>query len=834
MPTTQDRRLMSIATPLGKDYLLLNRLSATEGLSKLFSFEVELLHEETSPGFEPTIVEAKSILGQGVTISINQRDNTKRSFSGIVNQFSQGNRNTRFSFYYATIVPHIWILTQKRQSRIFQHKSVPDILREVFSGFEVSYEIQGQFKPRNYCVQYNETDFDFASRLMEEEGIFYFFEHKNGQHKMIVANTPQSHPNCPEKNEIPYFIKVERSDEDFISSIHTWQTDHRMQSGKVTFWDYHFQTPTNKLDASQPSYFNIADMRKLEIYEYPGGHARKYDDIDSGGGERSDIRNIFDDKQKNVETAMQSLDAQYRVTSASSDCSSITAGYKFTFSNHVSAGEYVITSALHEAEQNPSYVSDDEIEEPYTNNFSCILHGKGNPPFRPIRQTPKPLIQGSQTAYVVGPAGEEIFTDKFGRVKVQFHWDRHGQVNSDSSCWVRVAQTWAGNKWGAVFIPRIGMEVIVHFLEGDPDQPIITGCVYNSEAMPPYTLPDEKTKSTIKSDSSKGGGGFNEFRIEDKKGSEQIFIHGEKNLDVRIKNDAMELIQKDRHLIVNNDQLEKVKKDKHLQVGGDKNEKVDGSVSLKVGSDIQEKTGQKYALEAGMEVHIKGGTNVVIESGATLTLKVGGNFININSGGIFIKGTMVMINSGGAAGTGAGASPELPKEPKEADTAVPGQRTPPPSPKAPPTKPEFVSPAAMVMINAAQTGKAFCEICSRESSPDLVIPVEAKTVKPELFTEPVKVQTPDVPPPVSEKKETTPPIVVPPQKKQEEKKDWIEIILVDMDGKPVPNVRYKITPPGGGTPQEGRLNEHGQAGYYQIEPGECKITFPDLDRDAWE
>ena len=209
--------------------------------------------------------------------------------------------------------------------------------------------------------------------------------------------------------------------------------------------------------------------------------------------------------------------------------------------------------------------------------------GSGAPPFRPPRKTPKPIIQGIQTAFVVGPAGEEIFTDKYGRVKVQFHWDREGQVDAKSSCWVRVAQIWAGNKWGTMFIPRIGMEVIVHFLEGDPDQPIITGCVYNPQAMPPYTLPDEKTKSTIKSNSSKGGGGFNEFRFEDKKGSEQIFIHAEKNQDIRVKNDCMETILHDRHLIVENDQLENSQKRQTREVvGGDHNEKVDGSSIARV------------------------------------------------------------------------------------------------------------------------------------------------------------------------------------------------------------------------------------------------------------
>ena len=263
MATTQNNRLLSIVTPKAYDYLLLNRIAATEGLSRLFSFEIELLHEEDSPGFEPTVVEAKEVLGQSVTITINQREEgTKRHYNGLINQFSQGNRNTRFSFYYATVVPHVWILTQNHQSRIFQHKSVPDILKEVLQGFEVSYEIQGEFKPRNFCVQYNESDFDFISRLMEEEGMFYFFEHSEDNHKMIIANTPQSHPDCPSKSEIPYFIRVQRSKEDFITSIRAWQTDHKLQSGKITFRDYHFQKPTNTLEAPQPSLFNIADNQK--------------------------------------------------------------------------------------------------------------------------------------------------------------------------------------------------------------------------------------------------------------------------------------------------------------------------------------------------------------------------------------------------------------------------------------------------------------------------------------------------------------------------------------------------------------------------------------------
>jgi len=310
---------------------------------------------------------------------------------------------------------------------------------------------------------------------------------------------------------------------------------------------------------------------------------------------------------------------------------------------------------------------------------------------------------------VVGPPGEEIYVDKYGRVKVQFHWDRKGKYNEKSSCWIRVSQNWAGKRWGAMFIPRIGQEVIVDFIEGDPDRPIITGRVYNGASMPPYELPDQKTKSTVKTYSSKGGGGFNELRFEDKKGDEQIFIHAEKDQDIRIKKDLMEWVGQDSHLIVKRDKLEKVEGDKHLGVKGDKNEKVDGTVSLKAGMDLQEKVGMKYACDAGMEIHLKAGMNVVIEAGMSITLKAGGGFIVVGPTGVIISGTPVLINSGGAAGAGTGSSPHPPKDPIEADQAVPGQKEDMPPPKAPP-KPTVYSPAALVMKNAARDGMPFCDI----------------------------------------------------------------------------------------------------------------------------
>lgn len=713
MPTTQEGRLLKVATPLAEDFLLIKRIRSREALSQLFRFDLELLHEEEEEGTEATLVDPQSILGQSMTVVASQADGAERHFNGICVDFTQGNRNTRFSKYQASLVPKVWLLTQVSQSRIFQNLSVPDILRKVFDGFEFVMEVQGTLQPRNYCVQYRETDWNFASRLMEEEGIFFYFEHTSTSHKMIIANSPSSHRECPSKTSIPFIRDISVEAEEWAGSVFTWRSANRLRAGKFSLRDHNFELPTNNQETEQLSRFNIGGNQNLEIYDYPGEFAKRFDGIASGGGEQAvELQKIFDDRQRTVTIRQQELDVAYKSSYGSSNCCALTAGYRFELTSHPTSENnrnHILVSVETEAVQSPGYISDDTISNSYNVTFSSIPQGEGQAPFRPMRRAEKPVVQGSQTATVVGPAGEEIFTDKYGRVKVQFRWDREGQANASSSCWIRVVQTWAGKKWGTMFIPRIGMEVVVDFLEGDPDQPIITGCVYNAETMPPYTLPDEKTKSTIKTDSSKGGNGFNELRFEDKKGSEQIFIHAEKDKDIRVKNDLKELIKHDRHLIIENDQYEQVKKDKHLQVTGDHNEKIGGTMSLNVGSDLQEKVSQNYALDAGTEVHIKAGMKAVIEAGTQLTLKVGGNFIDINSAGVTIKGTMVLINSGGAAGSGSGSSPDAPKDPKEADTADPGQRVTPPQP-SPPVKPKNYGAMATALKNAAHSGAPFCDI----------------------------------------------------------------------------------------------------------------------------
>lgn len=719
--TTQDGRQLKIETPMEKDFFLLSEMKAKEEISRLFSVEVDLLHEENEASHEPTEIDIASILGQNVTITIKQQDEeTIRRFNGMINSFATLNRNRRFTFYKATIVPRVWLLTQNIQSRIFQNKSVPEIIEEVFEGYEFSNEIQGDFKPRNYCVQYNESDFDFASRIMEEEGIYFYFEHSSTSHKLIFANTTQSHLNIPVRNTINYAVDV-GDEEGFVPRINYLQLSYNLQSGKITYRDYDFQLPTNNFEVQQPSLYPIADNQNLEIYKYPGGYTRKYDGIARMGGDDSQgLNNIFPDKQRTAETTMSALDSGHKALHGTSNTATLTAGHRFKLEKHPSKkmnAQYIISSILHEAEQSPKYISDEYSADAYKNSFDCLPHGPGAPLYAPARTTPKPVMEGCQTATVVGPDGEEIFTDKYGRVKVQFHWDRHGVEDASSSCWVRVAQVWASSGWGSMFIPRIGMEVIVNFVNGDVDNPIITGCVYNAETMPAYTLPDEKTKSGIKTNSSKGGNGFNELRFEDEKSKEQVFIHAEKDFDLRIKNDSKEIVKRDRHLIVERDKFEKVDSDKHLQVGGDKNESVGGTVSLQA-NKVQDKVDMNYAIQAGMEIHLKAGMNVVIEAGSMLTFKAGGSTVSLGPSGVTISGAMVNINSGGGGGSGSGSSPNSPEDPKEADNAETGEsdvtikRNSPPPPPTPPTAPppqtfddiEFSNPNAVISRGNTSAG----------------------------------------------------------------------------------------------------------------------------------
>ncbi|MET0645143.1 MAG: type VI secretion system tip protein TssI/VgrG [Pyrinomonadaceae bacterium] len=680
---TQSHRLISVHTPLGEDVLLLQSFSGQEGVSELFRFDLKMHSLNRSVSFD-------SVVGKPATVRVMLDGGEERFINGVVSSFSQAGTSGGLAHYHATLVPWFWLLTRTSDCRIFQQMPVPDIIEKIFqerSFKDYSLRLHGSFQPREYCVQYRETTFNFVSRLMQEEGIFYFFEHTKDKHTLVLANSPNEFKPCPNQTAARYeaALGVGRN-EDVVSE---WSFGQEVRPGKYTASDFNFETPMLDLTAQVTG----RDEREYEIYDYPGEYATK------------------DEGEQLVGVRMQEEDSPRLAAAGTGTCRAFTPGYRFDLKEHYRRDAnkaYAILSVFHSVEHGMNFRSgsDASDEFAYLNHFQCVPHPT---PFRPPRTAPVPVVHGTQTAIVVGPAGEEIYTDKYGRVKVQFHWDREGKYDEKSSCWVRVSQNWAGKRWGAMFIPRVGQEVIVDFIEGDPDRPIITGRVYNAALMPPYALPGEKTKSTIKTNSSKGGGGFNEIRFEDKKGSEQIFVHAERDEHVRIKNDRVEWVGNDSHLMVKHDQLESVDGDKHLAVKGDQNEKVDGGYSLKVGQDTQTKTGMKFAVDAGQEVHLKAGMNVVIEAGMSITLKAGGGFVVVGPAGVTISGNPVLINSGGAAGAGSGSSPQPPTAPKEADKAEPGQ-APEMPPKKAPAKPKQYGPAAIMMKEAAQNGTPFCDL----------------------------------------------------------------------------------------------------------------------------
>ncbi|MBK8597338.1 MAG: type VI secretion system tip protein VgrG [Holophagales bacterium] len=599
----QQNRKIRVTTPVGEDVLLLKAFSGTEEISRPFRFQVEMIAENKKK------VAFDAMLGEKVTVHLLLADeSTEHHFNGVCVRFSQAGRDEEFTVYRAELVPEFQLLSHKAQSRIFQRKNVPDILKEVMKGVTVDWQLEGQYEKRDFCVQYRETDFNFASRLMEEEGIFYFFQHEDGKHTMIVADSPAAFPALPGESEITYEELSGGVRED--NRIWAWERMQEARSTKSLLWDHTFELPHKHLEAESPLLDSVQagkETHKLkikgsgawELYDWPGEYAQRFDGINRSGGEQQgELQKIFQDNGRTVGIRMDeeaTLAVQVRGTS---NVKHFVAGHKLNLKRHFSGdGAYVLSSVSHRASYGADYRSGKDPLLAYQNEFTCF---PSSLPFRPKRITAKPVVQGSQSAVVVGPKGEEIFTDKYGRVKVQFHWDREGKNDEDSSTWLRVGQLAAGRRWGASYWPRIGQEVIVDFFEGDPDQPIIVGTVYNAEQMPPYLGqgPDAKHKndnkvSGFKSNTTKGGQGFNELRFDDTKDKQQVFVHAEKNMDTRVKNDSMESVLHDKHLTVGGtkdgknvgDYRELVYRDVHLHNKRNLTQHVGGDIQLLVGGE---------------------------------------------------------------------------------------------------------------------------------------------------------------------------------------------------------------------------------------------------------
>lgn len=633
MAATQANRNLAINTSLGEDKVLILNASVSERLGRMFHVEVDLASDDPNISFD-------AIVGSNATIRVELVESkTPRFFNGFVSRFVQTEANGTGGTYRATLVPWLWFLTRTADCRIFQTKSVPDIIKQVFRdhGFtDFKDSLTGTYTPWEYCVQYRETDFNFVSRLMEHEGIYYFFEHENGKHTLVLADSGSAHKAFAGYDNVPF--RNARSAKN-TESIDSWTLEQEVQPGTYALNDFNFEKPKTSLIA-QSDIASQNAQSTFAIYDYPGEYGEQ-----SEGSDYAKIR-------------IEELHTQHEIVHGSGNARGLAMGHTFSLTGSPRKDQnrkYLITSAsYHLVADNYTSTSGGEGEM-FTCSFTAIDATK---PFRASRVTPKPLIQGPQTAIVVGPKGEEIHTDKYGRIKVKFHWDRYGKADENSSCWVRISQAaWAGKKWGAFSLPRVGQEVIIEHLEGDPDLPIVTGQVYNADTTVPYDLPANKTMTTLKTNSTKGGGGFNEFRFEDKKGSEQIFIHGEKDLDVRIKHDRMETVGNDRHLHVVNDKHESIDKNRHEEVGvshfekigTDRNLTVGGkdlvdisaSQSVKIGASLAYEIGSDSTQKIGGGMIISAGSDIIIKSSTSISLNVGGKGILIDLTGVHLTGTTI-------------------------------------------------------------------------------------------------------------------------------------------------------------------------------------------------
>lgn len=586
----QDHRMLAIKTALGADVLAVRSLIAEEPVSRLFQIDVELSSEDGKVDFD-------KVVGHEVTLRLDVGQKEKRYFHGFVSRFVQVANQGGHAHYRATIVPWLWFLTRTSDCRIFQDKSTPDILEQVFKdrGFsDYQLKLSGTYSPREYCVQYRETDFNFVSRLMEQEGIYYHFEHKDGKHILVIADSTSAHNAFPGYAEV-VFNEVEKGGGG-REVVTDWTMEKEVQPVASVLQDFDFKKPKTSLLAST----NVTrkyGKAQFEIYDYPGEYVEHAD-----GQRLADVR-------------LEELQSQYETLRGQASARGLAAGCTFKLKSHPRPDqnrEYLLTGVSLHVDCG-EYASGGTGGEFFSCTFTCIDKAQQ---FRPLRLTPKPIVQGPQTAIVVGPAGEEIHTDEHARVKVHFHWDRHDKSDQNSSCWVRVSQYWAGKTWGAIHIPRMGQEVIIEFLEGDPDRPIITGRVYNADQVPPYELPANKTQSGLKSRSSKGGGGanFNEIRLEDKKGSEQLFIHAEKNQDIEVENDETHSVGHDR--------TKKVEHDETTSVGNDRSESVGHDETISIGNNRSEDVAKNETVSIGDNRSLTVGKNETKDVGGKRDLTI--------------------------------------------------------------------------------------------------------------------------------------------------------------------------------------------------------------------
>ncbi|MEM9383906.1 MAG: type VI secretion system Vgr family protein [Pseudomonadota bacterium] len=613
--------------------------SGQEALSTPYAYEIDLISEDDGLTLE-------DLVGKPATLRINdEAGQSERFLHGVVASFLHGESSERYTRYRARVVPMLQLLSYRQDCRIFQNLSVPDILQQVFDGAGLSdykLTLRGTYEPRVYCVQYRESDLNFVTRLMEDEGIYYFFAHSEGKSTLTLIDDPASHPKLPGGDSIEHHdtgggIAPQRM-------VYGMRWQEVVTTNAVTLRDFDFERPSvDHLHLDK----QVDQPMRLEQYDYPGIYT------ESGLGDQR------------VGARLDALQAKRRTLRASTSARHFLVGHRFTLQKHANDRfnrEYTITSVA-VAGRSPQATEQDQggLSPMYSCEFGAA---PSNTVLRSAPIARRPRVDGVQTAIIVGPAGEEVYTDEYGRVKVQFHWDRLGTYSERSSCWIRVSQLWAGASWGGMDIPRIGHEVVISFEEGDPDRPMIIGRVYHGQNRPPYGLPEHKVKSTIKSNSSPGGGGFNELMFDDSKGNEEVFLHSQKNTTIKTLNDKNQNTGNDETLEIGNNRTKSVGVDETTTVGSNRTEEVGKNEKISIGEsrteevgtdetitikrDRTENVGRDESIEIAGTQEIQVGKEIYIDAGDQIILRTGdAKLIMKSDGTIALMGKNITIKGSG-------------------------------------------------------------------------------------------------------------------------------------------------------------------------------------------
>ncbi|HEY1397997.1 type VI secretion system Vgr family protein [Roseateles sp.] len=587
-----------LKTALDDDVLRVHACASREALSDLGETTLTLLSERKD-------IRASELLGKSATLTMALRDDAPRHLAGYVTRFAQTGFEGKHTVYQMTMRPWLWLLTRTADCRIFQEMTVPDIVKAVFDDHPVArheFKLMRAYRPWTYCVQYRETDFNFVARLLENEGIYWYFTHDESGHTLVLTDAASAHDCAPGCETLPFYGGANNAPPE-LEYVDSWITQESLKPGKVVITDYDFERPSTSLE-TQLDRARDYDLSDGEVFDYPGGYVQG-----------SDGAQYVEDRLDEIQTAFARFDGD-------TNAQGVRTGHLLSLSRHPrddQNAKYLITGTVTQMRQASTESASGESE--LRCRFNAI---PADQQFRPERRTPKPMAPGPQTAIVTGPSGEEIFTDKYGRIKVQFHWDRRGQRNETSSCWIRVSQPWAGKGWGGVSIPRIGQEVVVDFVEGDPDQPLITGRVYNAEQMPPYGLPAAAVISGMKSKTHKGAG-YNEMSMDDTAGKEMITIHGQYDMATTIEHDQTSTIHNNRTDTVDVDDSE--------TVGNNQTQTVGVNQTISVGSNRSKSIGANETVSVGANRTESVGSNETITIGAHRTESVGaGETVTINAG----------------------------------------------------------------------------------------------------------------------------------------------------------------------------------------------------------